>query len=64
MSMTEGWKRRLSKLEKRISTVKLNVLTYNLSDVRQKALEAFVSVIEKTLSRTLRSKMGREDCIP
>ena len=54
MSMTEGWKKRLSKLENRISTVKLNVLTYKLSDVRQKALEAFVSVIEKKMEDAIK----------
>ena len=54
MSMTKGWKNRLSKLENRISTVKLNMLTYKFSDVRQKALEAFVSVIEKKMEDAIK----------
>ena len=54
MGMIDDWKKRFTKLQDRISTIKRNVLTFSLSDVRLKALEAFVHVIEKKMEEAVK----------
>ena len=61
MGMIEGWKRRFTKLEERMLTIKRHVLTFGLSNVPLKALEGFAHVIEEKMEEAIKD-IKKHDC--
>ena len=45
----DDWKRKFAKIQDRLFSIKRNVLKFNLSDIRLKALTAFINILESEM---------------